>query len=160
MRVLPLGFPNEALPPPCRFTGEVAVHGCETALASLRGRQATGSRGVRGYRKYSSLMSAQETKTPFEVGCCDSRFDENPTSSGSADEYIPSKTILTVISTDLAHIQWLSGQCMPAFDRSRKNADLQPRASTLDVECVCFYSVPRMRHSNLAILQRQGSARA
>jgi hypothetical protein len=36
---------------------------------------------------YTSLVSAQEMKTPFEVICWDSLFDENPPSSGSADEY-------------------------------------------------------------------------
>ena len=68
MRMFPLGSPNEAHLP--RYMDD----------KRLRGE-------VRRYSMYTSLVSAQEMKTPFEVICCDSLFDENPSSSGSADEY-------------------------------------------------------------------------
>jgi hypothetical protein len=76
MRVFPLGFPNETHLP-----------------LYMDDKRRRGE--VRRYDMRTSLVSAQGMKPPFEVGCCDSRFDENPTSPGSADEYIPSKTILT-----------------------------------------------------------------
>jgi hypothetical protein len=67
MRMFPLGFPNEAHLP--RYMDD----------KRLRGE-------VRRYDMRTSLVSAHGTRTPLEVGCYNSRFDENPTSSGSAFE--------------------------------------------------------------------------
>jgi hypothetical protein len=76
MRMFPLGSPNATHLP--RYMDDKRRRG-----------------EVRRYDMRISLVSVQGMKLPFEVRCCDSRFDENPTSSGSADEYIPSKIILT-----------------------------------------------------------------
>lgn len=109
-----------------------AVHGCETALASLHGRQAIGSRGVRGYRKYSSLMSAQEMRTPFEVGCCDSRFDENPTSSGSADE----QSFKTIITSHIHRPRLHTVGCWPVYACTRQfTQERRPTATSLNPLC-------------------------
>lgn len=97
-------------------------------------------------RMRTSLVSAQGMKTPFEARCCDSGFDEHPHSSGSADEYNVEGynerrrlycqrlycrglycrgLYLQVIPTDLANMQWLSGQCMPALESSRKKTSIR-----------------------------------
>lgn len=76
MRMFPLGFPNETHLP-----------------LYMDDKRRRGE--VRRYDMRTSLVSAQGMRALFEVKCCGSRFDETPTSSGSADEYIPSKTILT-----------------------------------------------------------------
>lgn len=77
--MFPLGPPNEAFPL-YHSTGKT-VHGFDPALASTW-RTADFSRGVRIYLR-NSLVSAQGRKSPLEVLCCDSYFDEHPTSSRS-----------------------------------------------------------------------------
>jgi hypothetical protein len=63
-------------------------------------------------------MSAQGTKPFLEVECCDSCFDENPTSSGSVDGYtLQGYTHKSCSKTAFTY----SGlcQCMPALDERR-----------------------------------------